>query len=315
MYAWAVLGYTLGVILWGAFVRAAGAGNGCGEHWPLFDGQFLPAHPQIKMLIEFLHRVSSGLDAILIAVLVAGAFWLFPKRHAVRRGAVAAGVFIISEALLGAALVLFGWVGGNVSPARFAADASHLANTLLLLASLALTAVWAGATPAPERGPGWKLSLALFGVIVTGAAGAIAAVGDTLFPAVSLAAGLRADFSGATRLMERVRVLHPVIALAVGAYILYIAFESLNGRAHRLALGLGGAVLLQWACGGLDLLLLAPAWMQLLHLLTADLLWLVLVVYCANVLACQDENAEKAALPPPASARSAGTGRAAGGLS
>lgn len=310
MYVWAVLAYTLGVILWGAYVRAAGAGNGCGDHWPLCDGQFLPAHPQIKMLIEFLHRVSSGVDAVLIAGVVAGAFWLFPKRHAVRRGAVAAGFFILTEALLGAALVLFGWVGTNVAPARFAADATHLANTLLLLAALAVTAAWAGGMVAPRRGPGWRLGLALAGVIVTGAAGAIAAVGDTLFPAASLTAGLRADFSGATRLMERIRVIHPAIALVVGAYILYLAYAGLaaDGRSRRLAALLGGAVLLQWACGLCDLLLLAPTGMQMLHLLTADLLWLALVVYCADVLAWQNAKADLL-FPVPAGPR-----RAAGGM-
>ncbi|HUX68153.1 MAG TPA: COX15/CtaA family protein [Terriglobales bacterium] len=289
VYAWATLGYNLLVILWGAYVRAAGAGNGCGDNWPLCDGQFLPAHPQVKMLIEFLHRVSSGVDAVLVAGLVAGALWLYPKPSAVRRGAGWAGVFIVTEALLGAALVLFGWVGRNASAARVAADALHLANTLLLLAAVALTAAWAAGLPARGwRGPGrtaWLLGGGLAGVVATGMAGVMAALADTLFPATSLSAGLRQDFSGSAAVLQRVRVIHPAVAVGVGLYLLWLVIEGLprpeSPVARRLGYGVIAAVLVQWTSGVLDMSLLTPVWMQIAHLLTADLLWLALVLYAA----------------------------------
>jgi heme A synthase len=288
-FAWGVLAYNLAVILWGAYVRAAGAGNGCGDNWPLCDGQFLPAHPQIKMLIEFLHRASSGVDAVLVLGLLAGALWLYPRRHAVRRGAAAAVFFIVTEALLGAALVLFQWVGQNTSPARIAADAAHLANTLCLLAALALTAAWASGLAAPRCMPGWKLDLALLAVLATGICGAVAALADTLFPAQSLALALRQDFSGSTAILERLRVVHPVVAVAAGLYLLWLVFDGLPRPGRRLTRGLGyglaAAVLVQWAGGGLDVMLLAPIPMQMLHLATADLLWILLLLFTAATLA------------------------------
>jgi len=289
VYAWATLGYNLLVILWGAYVRAAGAGNGCGDNWPLCDGQFLPLHPQVKMLIEFLHRVSSGVDAVLVGGLLAGAVWLYPRRHAVRRAAGWAAFFIVTEALLGAALVLFGWVGQNASSARVAADALHLANTLLLLAAVALTAAWATGMPYSswrnQGRRGWLLGLGLIGVLVTGVAGVMAALADTLFPATSLGAGLRQDFSGSAAVLERVRVIHPAVAVGVGLYLLWLVLEGLprpeSQAVRRLGYGVVAAVLVQWTSGVLDISLLTPVWMQIAHLLTADLLWLSLVLYAA----------------------------------
>ncbi len=281
-----MLGYNLLVILWGTYVRAAGAGNGCGANWPLCDGQFLPAHPKVKMLIEFTHRASSGVDAVLVLGLWIGALWLFPRRHAVRRGAAAAVFFIITEALLGAALVLFGWVGRNTSPARVAADATHLGNTLCLIACVAMTAAWAAGMAAPGgrmRRAGWRLGAGLGAIFITAICGAMAALADTLFPSASLAAGLQRDFSSSTALLERLRVIHPAVAILSGLYLLWLVFDGLpqppSTAARRLGYGVVGAVLVQWACGGVDLLMLTPVAMQLLHLFTADLLWLTLVLY------------------------------------
>ncbi|MGH9474376.1 MAG: COX15/CtaA family protein, partial [Terriglobales bacterium] len=263
------------------------AGNGCGPNWPLCDGQFLPHHPQMKMLIEFLHRASSGVDAVLIVALAAGAWWVWPRGSGVRRAAVWSVVFLITEALLGAALVLFGWVGQNASAARVAADATHLLNTLLLLASVALTAALASGLGAPRWvGPGrWRLGAGVMGLLITAVCGAMAALADTLFPSLSLAAGLRQDFSGTSALLDRLRVIHPAVAIVVGLYLIWLVVDGLPRPAtalvRRLGYGLVAAVALQWACGAADVLLLAPTAMQLLHLFTADLLWLTLVLYAA----------------------------------
>ncbi|MGH9468252.1 MAG: COX15/CtaA family protein [Terriglobales bacterium] len=287
VYAWVVLAYNVLVILWGTYVRAAGAGNGCGANWPLCDGQFLPAHPKIKMLIEFSHRASSGVDVVLILAMVVGAFWIFPRRHAVRRGAIAAVVFIVTEALLGAALVLFGWVGNNTSPARVSADALHLSNTLCLLACLAATAAWAAGLPALRwRGQRTRLRLGvgLGAIVVTAVCGAMTALADTIFPSRSLSAGLHQDFSGTAALLDRLRVIHPAVAVLAGLYLIWLVLEGLphpaGAAARRLGYGLIAAVLVQWGCGALDILLLTPIAMQIMHLLTADLLWLTLVLYC-----------------------------------
>jgi len=45
-FAWFTLAYNIAFVLWGAYVRATGSGAGCGSHWPLCNGEFLPATPQ-----------------------------------------------------------------------------------------------------------------------------------------------------------------------------------------------------------------------------------------------------------------------------
>lgn len=290
IFAWVTVAYTLAVILWGAYVRMAGAGNGCGAQWPLCDGQFLPSHPQLKMLIEFLHRVSSGVDAVLVVGLMAGGYWLYPRRDRVRVAATAAVVFMGMEAMLGAALVLFGWVGTNLSAARVGVDALHLCNTLLLLGSVGLTAGFASGLPAAQTGgcdvrERRLLGAALGAVMVTAALGAMAALADTVLPSATLVAGLRQDFSTSSFWLERVRVLHPAAALATGAFVLWLLLDGLapssSEGSRRLGWALGLVVLLQWGVGGLDVILLAPVGLQVLHLLIADLLWLLLVVWTA----------------------------------
>ncbi|HXR98759.1 MAG TPA: COX15/CtaA family protein [Terriglobales bacterium] len=300
-YAWAVLAYTEAVILWGAYVRVAGAGSGCGVSWPLCDGQFLPHAPQLKMLIEFFHRVSSGVDGIAILLLLVGAFWLYPKGDRVRRAAGLALVFLVTEALLGAALVLFGWVGTNASAARAAADAVHLTNTLLLLAAVGLTAAYASGLRSGRWS--WSLLTGLAGVVVTAAFGVMAALADTLYPSTSLAAGMSRDFSAAAPSLVRLRTLHPVVAVLVGLYLLYLVVNGTAPRSaagRRLGYAVAAAVGVQWCTGALDLIRLTPASLQVIHLFTADCLWLLLVLYAAALAG------ERAAVtaPPPAYAQS-----------
>src|SRR5579864_6461088 len=69
-YAWGVLGWNLLVLLWGAYVRACGSGAGCGSHWPLCNGEVVPHAPQVQTVIEFTHRVTSGV-ALVATVLLA----------------------------------------------------------------------------------------------------------------------------------------------------------------------------------------------------------------------------------------------------
>lgn len=306
-YAWLVLAYTQLVILWGTYVRAAGAGNGCGPNWPLCDGQFLPHAPKLKMFIEFFHRVSSGLDGVLILGLWAGAMWLYPRRHRVRRAATAALVFVGIESLLGAALVLFRWVGSNASPARVTADALHLINTMLLLAAVLVTALWAsGLGPARwrERGRGGPrrvgLGVGVAAVLVTAVCGVMAALADTLYPAVSLAAGFRLDFSHAAPVLERLRVLHPLVAITAGLVLMAIVMAGWGVPRRLPVLGylVIAAVGLQWAAGAADIALLTPIPVQILHLLGADLVWLAFVAYAADELA--GPNVPHALAPPAA---------------
>ncbi len=292
IYAWAVLGYNLLIVLWGAFVRASGSGAGCGSHWPLCNGQVLPQAPAVATLIEFAHRVSSGVSLALIAGLFVWALRAYRRGHPVRLGATLSGVFIVTEALVGAGLVLFSLVAHNASVVRVFFISVHLVNTFLLLGALALTAWWAsGGERAGLRGQGgllWLLLAGWLGTLVIGVTGAVTALGDTLFPSASLAQGLAEDFSGAAHFLVRLRVLHPLIAVGVGLYLLVLARLASTWRPGRatglLARGIALIFMLQIAAGIVNVALLAPIWMQLLHLLLADLLWLVLVLLSAAAL-------------------------------
>jgi heme a synthase len=291
-YTWGVLGWTLIVILWGAYVRATGSGAGCGQHWPLCDGQVFPQAPDVAMQIEFTHRILSGGALLLIAIMVIWGFRITNKEHPVRKGLVAAGILIVIEALLGAGLVLFELVEENSSAARAIAVALHLANTFLLVGSLALTAYWASGGRAIQlKGQGlkaWLLGGGLLGMLIIGMSGAVTALGDTLFPVSSLSEGIVADLDPNAHFLVRLRVYHPVIALMVALYSLYLVrmlFVQNNGVARKFLTALVVVGILQLMLGLINLLLLVPIPTQLLHLLTADLVWVIYILTTATVLA------------------------------
>jgi heme A synthase len=285
-YAWGVLAYNLLVVLWGAYVRATGSGAGCGNHWPLCNGDVTTHSAMMKKIIEFTHRSTSGIDLLLVVVLVIWAFRAFPGEHPVRRGAILSLAFLMTEALIGAMLVLLEYVANNASTARVYWLSLHLTNTLTLLACLTLTAWWAEGRPAVRlRGrPLWTAAASLLTVVVVGITGAISALGDTLFPALSLRAGLAQDFDPASNVILRLRGLHPPLAGLVGACVLlYALTRAANDRsAKKLGYLVALAVLAQVAAGLLNLFLLAPVWMQIVHLLLADVLWIALVLLVAS---------------------------------
>ena len=289
-FAWTVLAYNILVVLWGAFVRATGSGAGCGSHWPSCNGEIIPRAPQIETVIEFIHRVTSGLSLVLVLVLFVWAFRAYPKNHSVRRGASFSLLFIITEALVGAGLVLFEWVAMDASVGRVVSIAIHLINTFLLLACLAVTAWWgSGGEALNLKGHGiafWLFVFAFVGVILIGVTGAITALGDTLFPSANLAEGIRQDLNPATHFVVRLRVWHPIIAVLVGAFLLFltglVAMFRVTPVIRFFALALAVLVVVQGIAGIINLVLLAPVWMQLVHLLLADLVWLALVLFFAT---------------------------------
>jgi heme A synthase len=292
-YAWAVVAYNLAVVVWGAYVRASGSGAGCGSHWPLCNGEVVPRSPQLATLIELTHRLSSGLALVLVVALTIFAFHLFPRKHPVRFGAALSLMFILTEALIGAGLVLFELVAHDASLARALSLSIHLVNTFVLLAVLTLTAWWAAGGEAISLKPHKRLTLIFVGglisTLVLGVSGAVAALGDTLFPASSLLEGLRQDYSTSAHLFVRLRVWHPVIAIVVGLYLTFAVaarfiFSAQNLVAKRFALLLITIVVVQLACGAINVALLAPVWLQLVHLFLADLMWLTLVLLAASTL-------------------------------
>ena len=285
VFSWSALLYTLAVVLWGAFVRATGSGAGCGDHWPVCNGEVIPRAPTLQTIIEYTHRLTSGVALVLAVVLCVWGLRAHAKGHPVRRAAVLSLVFMLTEAAVGAGLVLFKMVAQNESIARAFWMAAHLLNTFLLLGAMALTAWWAGGRERlvlRRQGLAGVLVLgSLAGVLVLGVSGAIAALGDTLFPATSLAEGLAQDVSPTAHVLLRLRVLHPVLAVAVGAFVVFSAAMVARLRpspaVRRAAFQLGVLYALQLAAGVVNVVLLAPVGMQLVHLLLADFVWIVLV--------------------------------------
>ncbi|MET0650679.1 MAG: COX15/CtaA family protein, partial [Pyrinomonadaceae bacterium] len=221
-YAWLVTALTLAVILWGAFVRASKSGDGCGDHWPLCNGSVVPDASQVKTLVEFAHRATSGIAFLLVVVLCVWAFRAFKRGHAVRAAAAASGFFIVTESLIGAGLVLLRLVGENASVARAVYLSVHLVNTFLLVAALVLTAWWAARDEAERprvseffRG---RVGVALLGSLALGVSGAVAALGATLFSEGGRSAVDVEGMSAAARLLFSLRnyMLHPALAVLVG---------------------------------------------------------------------------------------------------
>lgn len=303
-YAWFVLGFNVLVVLWGAYVRATGSGAGCGSHWPLCNGEVVPVSPMLTTLVEFTHRLSSGLSLIFVVGLLVWAMRAYPRGSSVRLGAYLSMFFIITEALVGAALVLFGW---TVQNAAAIPTTVHLVNTFLLLASLTLTAWWAsGGEKLTLKGQGsalWLLGIGFLGVLILGVTGAITALGDTLFPSASLASGIQQDFSPTAHFLIRLRIWHPIIAVTVGFYLIFasslVNMSRQDPGIKRFVTALTVLFVAQFGAGLLNVALLAPVWMQLLHLLLADLVWITLVLLGATTFAIRT--------PDPFAARQAQT--------
>jgi heme a synthase len=287
VFAWGVLAYNVAVILWGALVRATGSGAGCGGHWPLCNGDVLPNIAQIGTAIELTHRVMSGLALLLVAAMFVWARKVYPAGHPARRWAIWSMAFILTEALLGASLVLLGHVARNDSVGRVYSLATHLINTFLLLGSLTLSA-WSATGMAQRQAKPFSLSGLgpLVALVLVAVAGAITALGDTLFPAHTLAEGLRSDFSSTASFLIRLRIIHPVLAVAAGLLIAVAAVREYRANHTTLLRALSGWLLalfaVQVAVGGVSILLQAPAPIQLLHLLIADVIWITLVLFIAE---------------------------------
>jgi heme A synthase len=300
-YAWFALAYNVVVILWGVFLRASKSGDGCGQHWLTCHGEVIPSAPEMKTVIEFSHRLTSGLAFIVVLGLLIWAFRKFGKGHPIRKTAVVSFIFIITEALVGAGLVLTGNTAESLTAARPFWAIGHLTNTFILLAFLSLTAWFAGGGKIFNFKAQPKvllfLGIAVLGIFFVGASGSVAALSSMLFPSETLTEGLAKDFSATSHVLLRLRVSHPILSIMVGVFLVFLAgwFKSKareNFRINRWANALTILIVVQFAFGALTLLTLAPILMQIGHLLLADLIWIVFVFLSAAFLAEQNESPE-----------------------
>lgn len=283
------------VILLGALVRATGSGAGCGRSWPTCHGTLVP-ELEGATAIEFAHRASSGIALVVVAAMV----WLVLRRtergHPARTGATVSGIAILVEALIGAVIVLAEWVADDTSVARAVSVPIHLVSTFVLLAGLVLTVFWlhGGGRLQPRSRPELARPVLLIavGMMLIGATGGVTALADTLFPKESFAVAGIFDTDETAHFLTRLRVVHPIVALIVGvlaarwAAIHAWAAAGAAGIAARLVVGL---VALAAVVGGLNVILLTPVWLSLVHLATADLLWIAWVWLGASLLSVAPE--------------------------
>lgn len=273
--------YALFIILWGAFVRISGSGDGCGDHWPLCHGDLIPFGGMIQTWIEYFHRIKSALFGFLVLGLFIWSLQVFPKGHRSRGMAGAVLLFTIAEALIGAALVKFGWVDQDTSSIRVWMHSAHFCNTLALIAALVLFYVstyfrdpqWVSPRSDLSR---WML-VGVFGFLAIGVTGSWAALSGHLFPAESLAEGMALDFSEESPWYVQWRVAHPLVAVAHAILLIWLSSQAsayLSNPRRWIARWVQALVIGQIAFGFLTLLSLSPLWMKLAHLLWADLLWI-----------------------------------------
>lgn len=285
-WAWFTLAFLIVVVLEGAVVRATSSGGGCGNHWPLCNGEVLPHHPRLATIIEFTHRSLTGLSSMCLVLMVALTFAGTPQRHPARRAALFSVAFLFAEALLGAVLVKFGLVETNASSLRVVMQSVHFTNTLLLLAATTLTAYFLGdahpiAGSHPLRRATWT---AVAATVMTGATGSLAALADTIFPSPDLRSALTADFATHSPLLIRMRWMHPTAAIFATLATLAMIAALRRGSHPRTANMLAWNIAFQIVIGVADVLWLAPITLQVLHLLSADVFWISLVVVAAKVL-------------------------------
>lgn len=290
-FAWFVTAYNMAVILWGAYVRASGSGSGCGNRWPLCNGDLLPSTAQSQTIIEFVHRLMSAIALGLVSILFVWCWRRTSKGDWARYSGLGAVILLFNEAILGALLVLFDYVGLNRSLGHAVFLCLHFGNTLLLLAALVLTATWLSY----ERRPRLELvcrprELALIAagvlsVMAIGISGSVAALADTIFPPESLENALAQGLSASSHVLLRVRLLHPIGAIIGGAYIFWMLWRLSKTRGGSpWILATTATLVLQVGLGMSNVTLLAPIWLQLSHLLVAEVFWIVFVVGSAEML-------------------------------
>lgn len=290
-FVWILLGFNILVILWGAWVRISGSGDGCGSHWPTCHGTFIPPSPSVKTLTELSHRLTSAIAGLSSIALVVWSQKAFPKKHPVRLGAFLTLILIVVEGLLGAGLVLFRYIGTDDSVGRALYLPLHLANTFTLLGSLLYTGLSARGIQITFRNQGtyiYGVVIALIAGLLTGMSGAIAALGDTLFPKLSTIKGLESVFSGQAHYLIELRLLHPILALITIGILLWFVQATQKKRPSAEAQFWGDwttrLIWVQLAIGILNVISKAAWYMQILHLGFATLMWLAVLGLAASGL-------------------------------
>lgn len=299
------LAVTVFVIVFGAFVRASLSGDGCGTSWPHCGETIIPDGSSVAAIIEFSHRTTSGLAVLLALAVVIASRRVFTAGHPARKTAGWSLAFVLGSGFIGMLLVVFEWVKFDVSLGRVITMPLHLLNTYMMLGALAMTAYYAsGGERATFKGQGpvgTGLKWALGGMFVLGMTGAISAMGKTAF---------QSHFQAANTFMERMSLhigdgahpllkggaLHPLMATSVGVIVVFACLLVMQRRqsaqVDKWARATIAVFIVQMVFGTANLLMSAPVWMQMTHLLLAITDWMCLVMLAVHALAARYQTAE-----------------------
>ena len=272
-YAKAGLYLSILSILAGAFVRATGSGDGCGATWPTCKGRIIPALSDTSELIEFSHRSVSGV-LLIVTLIIFAKTRKFQKNSLVRTVTNYLTFFVIFEALIGAVIVIFEWVGLNSSLPRIIAVPIHLVNTFGLLGCYAI--LYKILDENIEEiismfNKNFIFISSLF--LLSGATGSIAALADVLFPSASFIEGFLADFDRTSEILTRLRILHPIVSSAL-SLVLYVYSVRINKKYNIRVKPLQTLIFVAVFLGFLNVLSNIILPLSILHLAIADFLWI-----------------------------------------
>ncbi len=261
--------YTLLVILWGAWVRISHSGDGCGDHWPLCNGNLIPSFEQKKTFIEYFHRLMSGAYGLFTLFI----FFKFRKSEnsVAKKISTFLFVFMILEALIGALLVKQNLVTVNDSILRLFVMCLHQLNSFLLAGSCFLLYL------SSQQSFHFKPNFLSISFLILATTGAMASLAATLFPTVSLWEGILSDFSNDSHLFVRLRILHPILTISLVCFIVYKL--SMDTKTPALSQKMIYKFLFALLVGVITLLTLSPIWLKIIHLLIAHLLWSEILKY------------------------------------
>ena len=272
-YAKAGLLLSIASILAGAFVRATGSGDGCGATWPTCKGKIIPALSDTSELIEFSHRSVSGV-LLVVTLIIFAKTRKFQKESLVRKVTNYLTFFVIFEALIGAVIVIFEWVGLNSSLPRIIAVPIHLVNTFGLLGSYAILYKILQDDLQNIKdmfNKNFLLISSLF--LLSGATGSITALADVLFPSASFVEGFLADFDRTSEVLTRLRILHPIIS-SILSIVLYVYATWIRKKYNVGVKPLQILILIAVFLGVINVLSNIVLPLSILHLAIADFLWI-----------------------------------------
>ena len=272
-YAKAGLLLSIASILAGAFVRATGSGDGCGATWPTCKGKIIPSLSDTSELIEFSHRSVSGV-LLIVTLIIFAKTRKFQKDSLVRIVTNYLTFFVIFEALIGAVIVIFEWVGLNSSLPRIIAVPIHLVNTFGLLGSYAILYKILQDDLQNIKNmfnKNFLLISSLF--LLSGATGSITALADVLFPSTSFVEGFLADFDRTSEVLTRLRILHPIISSTL-SIVLYVYATGIRKKYNVSVKPLKILILIAVFLGVINVLSNIVLPLSILHLAIADFLWI-----------------------------------------